>query len=1218
MMLVQAAIAASLALVLAAHGTALSQPDMGSEMPAAPAVEGAPGPAAPPGGAAQGAPVGPVSTADELAAAHKRVTGIMEAQARGEATAPSHPFVMAYVDEAKGELVVMMDPSAAASTGEGELQGALGTSARIRTLYGTVGLDSAAAGPPGHWSGHYGEHCMPSSRDGHEIACSLYVDHLRAGGSSPAVPEAQEAAPAPGTGPVLTLPSGLAPAAPSSAGVVVNYVATARDSAGNPVPVSCEPASGSLFPIGETPVFCMAADSAGNTTWGDFVVTVTVRDTTLPAINAPEYVLADATSVNGAAVAYEATARAADGTAAQVGCEPASGSTFAVGYTDVTCTATDAAGITATHRFPVIVDPFVPASPAGSLYFSETFDHGRLARWTGSGDVPWRAAAHEGPINADGTRTNPWFNKVAQADACVAECTLELTAPMSLSGRTGATLALSRYVDAALAAGEHLKVEVHSSGAWTTLATWTHGSGDDGAWHHETYDLSGHLAGDFKVRLAARGDSASDNVAVDNVQVWVSGGAAVARDTAAPALALPAAITLAQTSPAGAAVSYTATATDAVDGTIAPKCTPASGSTFAVGSRHVECWAVDRLGNAASGRFSVTVTDAVAPVLAVPSGITAAATSDSGATVAFTATATDAVDGTLTPSCTPAGGSTFAVGETEVTCMATDRAGNSASASFTVTVTPFVRTVLLAGFESGLSGWTVSGGGWESTVPEDGSPAGSAATNRAATADSCAAECALGLATAIDLSPYASATLTFWRYVDSSLGDGDYLRVSATSHGKTTGLYEWTSRSDSRGVWVHETHSLADHLSSGFKIGFAARADAATDDVAVDTVRITASTHAPIDTVAPVITGPSSVTAETVRPTHRSTMVSFAVAATDNVDGAVTPSCSWTALETARSGASGGPFGVGTTTVTCTATDAAGNSASHAFAVTVSQGTASASEPSDVRGGVLVHAHFDQTVGNKLDYVSTTGTAGIVLEHDGKTALLVSSHVVDHEDSRNLALSGVLLYGNRPTEHARIDAGGHGRLNTTAHSAHHLNENVIGTAVLATTDATHGRTVSSDAALLHVTGADVTAHVGQIQKGATLLTPSARGGAAGLVGSEVELVGGTVTSTGVITHADATVKFPLKASSGQVVLTGQVVATYSARPGDSGAPVIRTADGTTTLLGIHVGHADEVLVDATGAVTAASPRSLDAAGVGPRQFGVFSPWESIQRDLGLG
>ncbi|RNJ73377.1 MAG: HYR domain-containing protein [Thaumarchaeota archaeon S15] len=529
-----------------------------------------------------------------------------------------------------------------------------------------------------------------------------------------------------------------------------------------------------------------------------------------------------------------------------------------------------------------------------------------------------------------------------------------------------------------------------------------------------------------------------------------------------------------------------------------------------------------------------------------------------------------------------------------------------------------MRTVLLAGFESGLSGWTVSGGGWESTVPEDGSPAGSAATNRAATADSCAAECALGLATAIDLSPYASATLTFWRYVDSSLGDGDYLRVSATSHGKTTGLYEWTSRSDSRGVWVHETHSLADHLSSGFKIGFAARADAATDDVAVDTVRITASTHAPIDTVAPVITGPSSVTAETVRPTHRSTMVSFAVAATDNVDGTVTPSCSWTALETARSGASGGPFGVGTTTVTCTATDAAGNSASHAFAVTVSQGTASASEPSDVRGGVLVHAHFDQTVGNKLDYVSTTGTAGIVLEHDGKTALLVSSHVVDHEDSRNLALSGVLLYGNRPTEHARIDAGGHGRLNTTAHSAHHLNENVIGTAVLATTDATHGRTVSSDAALLHVTGADVTAHVGQIQKGATLLTPSARGGAAGLVGSEVELVGGTVTSTGVITHADATVKFPLKASSGQVVLTGQVVATYSARPGDSGAPVIRTADGTTTLLGIHVGHADEVLVDATGAVTAASPRSLDAAGVGPRQFGVFSPWESIQRDLGLG
>ena len=81
-----------------------------------------------------------------------------------------------------------------------------------------------------------------------------------------------------------------------------------------------------------------------------------------------------------------------------------------------------------------------------------------------------------------------------------------------------------------------------------------------------------------------------------------------------------------------------------------------------------------------------TVLDTTPPVVTVPSDMTVAATSSSGAVVTFVATAIDDVDGTLTPVCVPASGSTFVVGTTTVSCSATDAALNMGSASFTVTV----------------------------------------------------------------------------------------------------------------------------------------------------------------------------------------------------------------------------------------------------------------------------------------------------------------------------------------------------------------------------------------------------------------------------------------------------------------------------------------------------------------------------------------------------
>jgi HYR domain len=80
------------------------------------------------------------------------------------------------------------------------------------------------------------------------------------------------------------------------------------------------------------------------------------------------------------------------------------------------------------------------------------------------------------------------------------------------------------------------------------------------------------------------------------------------------------------------------------------------------------------------------VIDHVRPKLTVPGHITVRDTGSPGEIVPYTATANDFVDGPITPQCSPASGSLFPVGDTTVTCTATDAAGNTATGSFVVTV----------------------------------------------------------------------------------------------------------------------------------------------------------------------------------------------------------------------------------------------------------------------------------------------------------------------------------------------------------------------------------------------------------------------------------------------------------------------------------------------------------------------------------------------------
>jgi hypothetical protein len=117
----------------------------------------------------------------------------------------------------------------------------------------------------------------------------------------------------------------------------------------------------------------------------------------------------------------------------------------------------------------------------------------------------------------------------------------------------------------------------------------------------------------------------------------------VVQDVTPPVLTLPASQTIEATSPAGAAATFAASAVDNVDGAVPVILSPASGSTFPLGTTTVTATATDAAGNPAAGSFTVTVVDTTAPVFA---SLTASPTSlwpanHKMVAVTLSATATD-------------------------------------------------------------------------------------------------------------------------------------------------------------------------------------------------------------------------------------------------------------------------------------------------------------------------------------------------------------------------------------------------------------------------------------------------------------------------------------------------------------------------------------------------------------------------------------------------
>jgi len=154
-----------------------------------------------------------------------------------------------------------------------------------------------------------------------------------------------------------------------------------------------------------------------------------------------------------------------------------------------------------------------------------------------------------------------------------------------------------------------------SSGSWPDLKVYD--ISNDSSWTNQSeFDLPTSLNNStFRIKFRVNSSQNDEHFRVDGILIT---GYPVVTDTTPPVLTLPADINTEATSPAGATVTFTASANDETDpATPTVSCAPSSGSTFPLGTTAVNCSATDTAGNTANGSFNVTVQDTTAPSISL-------------------------------------------------------------------------------------------------------------------------------------------------------------------------------------------------------------------------------------------------------------------------------------------------------------------------------------------------------------------------------------------------------------------------------------------------------------------------------------------------------------------------------------------------------------------------------------------------------------------------
>ena len=467
----------------------------------------------------------------------------------------------------------------------------------------------------------------------------------------------------------------------SNYGANVGYTVTATSN-GTPVStLSCNPPSGSQFPVGNTAVTCIATDSQSNSASDSFIITVSGTDSVPPTIVPPANVAATATGTyTNVALGKPTVTDNADTSPLVTNDAPAAG--FPVGITTVTWTATDHSGNSATATQQVTVSPggttlTVSASPSGGLYNSAqsvtlTASAPSTIYYTKDGTTPTTSSTN-GPSPVSGisistSTTLKFFAKDTAGNSGTiqtASYTVDTVAPAApvITTLSSTTNNKTPTIAGTAEAGSSIQL-FDGSTPLGSPATATGGS----------WSITVSVLSDGSHVITAKATDIATNTSLSSASITIT------VDTVAPV------ITRNGPSPVSVAVGSTytdagATATDNVDGNITSRIVtvnPVNAST--PGTYTVTYNVQDNAGNAATQvTRTVNVGDTTPPVITLlgssPVSVEIGSTyTDAGAT------ATDNVDGDITSSIVTVNPvNTALIGTYTVTYDVKNAAGNPAT-----------------------------------------------------------------------------------------------------------------------------------------------------------------------------------------------------------------------------------------------------------------------------------------------------------------------------------------------------------------------------------------------------------------------------------------------------------------------------------------------------------------------------------------------------------
>ena len=461
---------------------------------------------------------------------------------------------------------------------------------------------------------------------------------------------------------------------------VVSFTNPTGTGCATPVNVVCSPASGATFNVGTaTTVTCIGTDAINQTGTNSFTVTVT--STTAPTLSTVADSTNSTASCSGASVTYSApsVATGCNTPMGSVSCSPASGSTFSLGSTLVSCTVTDSQNLVASTSFHVVVNSTTAPALTSVADSTNSTAGSSMAVTYSAPTVASNCNALNGSVSCS-PASGSTFNVGSTAVSCTVTDVHGLVGTRSFN-----VVVKSTTAPVLTSVADSTNSTASCSGTAVTYSAPTVASHNN--------NLSGSVACSPASGTTFSIGSTLVTCTQADVQGLIGSNSfhVVVKSTTAPTINSHAEVTNIVASCGSAVVTGTnptvANNCNPLSGSVV--CSPAFGSTFSYGSTLVTCTQADTQGLIGSNSFHVVVVSTNAPTLSgTPANITTNTPNASTTNVVVTYSLPTA-SGCNTPgsvSCSPASGTLFQLGTTTVNCSVTDAASRTATSSFTVKV----------------------------------------------------------------------------------------------------------------------------------------------------------------------------------------------------------------------------------------------------------------------------------------------------------------------------------------------------------------------------------------------------------------------------------------------------------------------------------------------------------------------------------------------------